>query len=114
MQNPTKTARILRRNSTDAERRLWCSIRAKQIEGFKFRRQEPVGPYIVDFVCFEKKLIIELDGGQHAIDREKDIKRDDYFTKKGFRVLRFWNNDVSDNYEGVLFEIRKHLLAPSP
>ena len=114
MKNLTKTARILRRNSTDAERKLWYSIKSRQIEGFKFRRQQPIGSYIVDFICFEKSLIIELDGGQHTVNREKDIERDNWLIKKGFHVSRFWNNDVLSNHEGVLSEIRKYILAPSP
>ncbi|MGD9162404.1 MAG: DUF559 domain-containing protein, partial [Desulfobacteraceae bacterium] len=109
MKNLTRTARVLRRNSTDAERKLWYDIRARQLDGFKFRRQQQLGGYIVDFVCFEKSLIIELDGGQHAINREKDIERDSWLKKEGFHVLRFWNNDVLSNDEGVLSEIRKYL-----
>ena len=114
MKNLTKTARILRKNSTDAERKLWYNIRARKLEGFKFKRQQPLGSYIVDFVCFEKSLVIELDGGQHAIDREKDIERDNWLKKEGFHVLRFWNNDVLNNHEGVLTEIKKYILTPSP
>ncbi len=113
MKNLTKTARTLRKNSTDAEKILWYNIRAKQLEGLKFRRQEPIGRYVVDFVCFERNLIIELDGGQHAIDREKDIERDCWLKNEGFRVLRFWNNDVLNNLEGVIFKIRKYILSPS-
>jgi very-short-patch-repair endonuclease len=114
MKNLTKTARTLRHNSTDAERKLWSHIRAKQLEGFKFRRQQPIGNYIVDFICLEKRLIIELDGGQHAIYRYKDIVRDNWLINEGFQVIRFWNNDVLNNHEGVLSEIRRYLLAPSP
>ena len=114
MKNLTKTARTLRHNSTDAERKLWYYIRTKQLEGFKFKRQQPLGSYIVDFICFEKALIIELDGGQHAVNREKDIERDSWLEKEGFHVLRFWNNDVANNLEGVIDEIRKYLMAPSP
>ncbi len=114
MRNLTKTARTLRHNSTDAERKLWSYIRAKKLEGFKFRRQQPIGNYIVDFICLEKRLIIELDGGQHAIDREKDIERDRWLNNEGFHVIRFWNNDVLDNHEGVLLGIMKYLLNPSP
>ena len=108
----TKRARELRSNSTDAEKILWHSIRSKQIDGCKFRRQQPIGDYIVDFVCFEKKLVIELDGGQHAIEREKDRLRDSRLAKEGFVVLRFWNNDVMQNLEGVLETIRKQLISP--
>ncbi|MFH1489794.1 MAG: DUF559 domain-containing protein [Pseudomonadota bacterium] len=76
----THRARELRRRSTEAEKMIWHRIRSKQLEGYKFRRQQPIGPYIVDFVCFEKKLIIELDGGQHAIDQQKDRNRDSPLT----------------------------------
>jgi very-short-patch-repair endonuclease len=114
MKNLIKTARTLRHNSTDAERKLWSYIRAKQLEGFKFRRQHPLGNYIADFVCLEKCLIIELDGRQHASNREKDLERDNWLINEGFHVLRFWNNDVLDNLEGVVSKIRKYLLTPSP
>ena len=114
MKSLTKTAKNLRKNSTDAERRLWYNIRAKQLDGYKFRRQQPLGNYVVDFVCLEKRLKIELDGGQHAIDNKKDIERDNWLKKEGFNVLRFWNNDVLDNHDGVLSEIRKYLNSPLP
>jgi very-short-patch-repair endonuclease len=113
MKNLIKRARTLQHNSTDAEIKLWSHIRAKQLEGFKFRRQQPLGNYIVDFICLEKRLIVELDGGQHATNRDKDIERDNWLTNEGFHVLRFWNNDVLINHEGVLSEIRRYLLAPS-
>ena len=114
MNNLTDIARTLRKNSTDAERNLWYSLRARQLDGFKFKRQQPLDNYIVDFVCLEKRLIIELDGGQHAVDRKKDIERDNRLEKAGFHILRFWNNDVLGNHDGVLSVIRKQLLAPSP
>ncbi len=86
----------------------------RQLEGFKFRRQQPIGPYIVDFVSFEKKLVVELDGGQHAIEKEKDKRRDLWLKEEGYEVLRFWDNEVFENLEGVL-EVRKtRLLSPSP
>src|SRR3984893_13782608 len=94
-------ARRLRRAATDAERRLWYRLRARQIDGAKFVRQEPIGPYIVDFVCREQRLIVEVDGGQHATDT-RDIVRDNWLSDDGYRVLRFWNNDVLANTEGVL------------
>ncbi|MBI4743833.1 MAG: endonuclease domain-containing protein [Actinobacteria bacterium] len=103
MKNITKQ---LRKNLTDAERLLWRHLRAKQLEGMKFRRQEPIGKYIVDFVCFEKKVIIEVDGGQHSEETEKDNERDEWFKIQGFKVLRFWNNEVLTNTEGVLEAIR--------
>jgi very-short-patch-repair endonuclease len=99
----------LRTDMTDAERRLWQALRARNF-GLKFRRQVPLGPYIADFVCFELKLIVEVDGGQHAMS-PTDAVRDRYFTDRGYRVLRFWNNDVLRNTEGVLLAIMNN---PSP
>lgn len=89
---------------------LWRRLRARQIEGVKFRRQQPLEDYIVDFVSFEKRLVIELDGGQHAVNREEDSMRDLCLMRNGFRVLRFWNNDVTDNLDGVLEVIRTECL----
>lgn len=108
-------AKKLRNNLTDAEKRLWYFLRAKQIGGLKFRRQAPVGPYIVDFVCFSKKLVIELDGGQHAdaIHVTKDAARDAWLTAEGFTVLRFWDNEIFQNMDGVGEKIIK-TLTPSP
>ena len=73
---------------------LWKHLRAKQMEGFKFRRQQPIDNYIVDFICLENRVVIEVDGGQHAVEKEKDRERDNYLQRHGFKVLRFWNNDV--------------------
>jgi adenine-specific DNA-methyltransferase len=97
-------ARKLRRESTDAERRMWFLLRHKQFEGYKFRRQEPIGTYIVDIVWFRPRLIIEIDGGQHNMPHqsEQDQRRTAWLEGEGFRVLRFWNNDVLQNSEGVL------------
>jgi very-short-patch-repair endonuclease len=106
-------ARGLRKRSTDTERYLWRHLRDRQIEGFKFRRQQPIGSYIVDFVNLEKKLVIELDGGQHALD-PGDKTRDEWLGARGFKVLRFWDNQVFDNLESVLESIRDALLAPHP
>jgi very-short-patch-repair endonuclease len=100
----TNRARRLRRESTKAEWKLWYRLRARSLAGFKFVRQEPIGPYIVDFVCREKKLIIELDGGQHA-ESKHDLLRDHWLNRRQFRILRFWNNDVFGNMEGVLTTI---------
>jgi very-short-patch-repair endonuclease len=97
----TGNARRLRRTSTDAEMKLWLSLRDRRLDGFKFVRQEAIGPYVADFVCRDQKLVIEVDGGQHA-DSETDRARDAYMNKEGFRVLRFWNNDVLSNRDGVL------------
>jgi len=97
----TERARGLRRQSTKAELKLWNRIRSRSIDGCKFVRQEPIGPYIVDFVCRERRLIIEVDGGQHATD-ERDAVRDQWLADHRYRVLRFWNNDVLGNIDGVL------------
>ncbi len=101
--NPNRIARArgLRVDATDAERRLWYRLRSRQIDGAKFVRQERIGPYVVDFVCREQRLIIEVDGGQHATD-PRDAVRDEWLTERGYRVLRFWNNDVLSNTDGVL------------
>lgn len=93
---------------------LWQHLRSRQLEGLKFRRQQPIDNYIVDFVCLEKRIIIEVDGGQHAVEKEKDIERDNYLERNGFRVLRFWNNDVLTNIDGTLEVIRKNCLDPPP
>jgi len=100
----TERARRLRRSSTDVERKLWYRLRSRSILGFKFVRQEPVGPYIVDFICRERRLIIEVDGGQHS-DSSKDLARDRWLAGRGYRVLRFWNNEVMGNIDGVLATI---------
>ncbi|WP_432823932.1 endonuclease domain-containing protein [Trichloromonas sp.] len=107
--NLTETARTLRRNSTDAESLLWKHLRARQMDGFKFRRQEQIGRFIVDFVCYDKKLIVEADGGQHATEQKKDEERTCWLNAQGFRVVRFWNNEILTNIEGVLDVVRAHL-----
>ena len=93
-------AKSLRTNSTDAERKLWSLLRAGQLDGLRFKRQVPLDGYIIDFVCFEAKLIIELDGGQHS-GSAADLIRDEHFRATGFHTLRFWNNDVLENIDGV-------------
>ena len=93
--------RRLRRQSTDAETKLWFALRDRRLDGFKFVRQEAVGFYVVDFVCREKKLVIDVDGGQHA-DNPKDRTRDATLTAQGYQVLRFWNSEILSNREGVL------------
>jgi adenine-specific DNA-methyltransferase len=93
-------ARRLRQGSTDAERLLWWKLRNRQLGGFKFRRQVTIGSYVVDFLCVEAGLAVEADGGQHTVDR--DAKRSAYLEARGLRVLRFWNNEVLGNPEGVL------------
>ena len=86
----------------------------KQMEGLKFRRQQPIDNYIVDFVCFDNRIIIEVDGGQHADENNKDIERDAYLQQFGFKILRFWNNEVLQNTNGVLEIIRESCLSHPP
>ncbi len=112
--NIINLAKNLRKKSTDAEKLLWRQLRSKQLEGAKFRRQQPVGSYIVDFVCFENQIIIEVDGGQHTIEKDKDNERDGWLKEQGFKVLRFWNNEVLINIEGVLEVIRVNCLNHPP
>jgi very-short-patch-repair endonuclease len=106
------TAKVLRKNFTDTEKLLWKYLRAKQVEGCKFRRQEPIGNYIVDFVCQEKRIVIEVDGGQNSIENKRDNERDKWLEGQGYKVLRFWNNEVLSNTEGVLEVIRNCLNHP--
>ena len=106
-------ARRLRTNSTDAERRLWYYLRAKRFFKVKFRRQVPVGPFIVDFLAYSQQLVIELDGGQHLQQQGYDQRRDAWLQRQGYRVLRFWDNDVLTEPESVLERIRQE-LTPSP
>jgi very-short-patch-repair endonuclease len=107
-------ARRLRKDSTDAENRLWSHLRAHRYGGHKFKRQQPIGPYIVDFVCFDARVIIEVDGGQHADAARSDSIRDAWLAREGFRDLRFWNSEVLENTEGVMQRITSALRAPSP
>jgi very-short-patch-repair endonuclease len=112
----TKRARRLRTEQTEVERRLWLELRDRRLLGCKFRRQVPLGPYIVDFVCKERGLVIELDGGQHADDPD-DERRTADLEEAGWRVLRFWNNEVSENLEGMLERIAEALredVSPHP
>jgi very-short-patch-repair endonuclease len=102
-------ARSLRKNSTDAERHLWYHLRAGRL-GFKYKRQVPIDAYIVDFICLEKRLVIELDGGQHMDNKIYDTKRTDWLMTKGFKVLRFWNHDVFQQTPSVLEVIMSALL----
>jgi very-short-patch-repair endonuclease len=106
-------AKTLRSNQTEAENRLWYYLRAHHFMGLKFKRQKPIGRYIVDFVCLERRLIIELDGGQHAEQVAYDQQRDAWLVNQGYTVLRFWNNDVMQQLDGVLEEIRS-ALSPTP
>ena len=104
----------LRTNSTDAEKRLWRALRNRQLAGSKFRRQHPIPPYIVDFVCLEARLIVELDGGQHAEALPYDAARTTYLERLGYKVLRSWNNEVLGNTEMVLEAILSELPSPRP
>ncbi len=106
----TTFAKRLRQNQTKAEAALWNRLRAKQVEGIKFRRQQPIENYIVDFVSFRKRIIIEVDGGQHVKKKQTDIGRDKFFNDNGYKVLRFWNNDVLVNIDGVMEIIRNECL----
>jgi very-short-patch-repair endonuclease len=103
-----RRARGMRLDSTKAENLLWQEIRDRRIEGFKFRRQVPLNSYILDFVCFDAKLIIEVDGGQHA-ESTSDAIRDAFFRAQGFHVLRFWNDDVVKGLDGAVLTIRAEL-----
>lgn len=97
----TVKAKKLRKNLTLAEKKLWSHLRNRQLDGLKFRRQVPLGNYIVDFICFERKLVIEVDGGQHSQNINYDLQRTKWFEDKGFRVIRFWNNEVLKNIDEV-------------
>ena len=110
--NLKQPARILRKNMTDAERKLWSKIRRKQLEGFLFYRQKVIGRYIVDFYCHQAKLVIEVDGGQHYTDAgiRKDSRRDSFLNGLGLRVLRFNDLDVLKNCDGVVMNIMEYLL----
>ena len=106
-------AKTLRSQQTEAEQRLWYHLRAHRFHGLKFKRQKPMGRYIVDFVCIERRLIIELDGSQHSEQMDYDQSRDAWLRSRGYTVLRFWNNDVLQQLENVLEQIRL-TLSPGP
>lgn len=106
--------RHLRRNMTDAERLLWGHLRLKQMDGRKFRRQHPIGNYVLDFVCVEKGLAVELDGGQHAENHDADAARDSWLKQQGITVLRFWNHDVLQDIETVKSVIWSALQDGTP
>jgi very-short-patch-repair endonuclease len=109
----TGVAKRLRREMTQAERVVWRELRARRFTGFKFRRQEPIGSFVVDFMCCQARLIIELDGGQHAERNAADAERTHWLESRGFRVLRFWNNDVLTNTDGVMLRIAE-AICPCP
>jgi len=107
-------AKQLRQQPTDAEIRLWSRLRRKQLDGLRFRRQAPIEPYIVDFFCPEAKLVVEVDGGQHAEQQDYDDRRTRWLEERGYRGVRFWNNDVLANTEGVLGEILRAVGESPP
>jgi very-short-patch-repair endonuclease len=108
-------ARNLRSNMTQAERRLWYHLRDRRFDGWKFRRQVSLGDYVVDFICQSARLIIEVDGGQHMERRDADATRTAWLDSQGYRVLRFWNNDVLGNLDGVAVVVMQALMdASSP
>ncbi|PZO90809.1 MAG: endonuclease domain-containing protein [Sphingomonas sanxanigenens] len=111
---PTLLAQRLRREATPAERALWYHLSARKLAGFKFSRQMPVGPFICDFLCRTERLVIELDGYSHDLTQERDASRDRWLRRRGYRILRFTNREVSDNIDGVLFTIARILAAAPP
>ena len=113
-QQTLQNAQTIRETRTGAEGLLWHYLRDKQLDGYKFRRQQPIGPYIVDFACMPQKLLIELDGGQHAEQHTYDQKRDAFLQEQGYTILRFWNNEVFEHCFGVLESIRAALTRYSP
>jgi len=117
-ESPRDFARGLRRRQSDAERRIWARLRDRRLLGAKFARQVPIGPYVVDFCCRDRKLIVELDGGQHAMHVNYDAGRTAFLQAMGYRVLRFWDNEVLGNTDGMLERIAQALRGsqarPSP
>ena len=114
---PTHKSRELRRNATEAERLLWQHLSARKLRSTRFNRQFPIGQFICDFVCREKRLVIELDGGQHAFSADYDARRTKFLEAQGYRVERFWNSEVLDNIEGVLVvigQVLDNMPSPSP
>ena len=109
-------ARKLRKTMTPQEVKLWARLRELRLQDYHFRRQAPIDGYIVDFVCFGSRLVVEADGGQHGFGSQQssDEKRDSYLTKNGFRTLRFWNSDIDRNIDGVMQTILQALSAPPP
>ncbi len=104
----------MRHEPTDAERKFWFAVRARRFCGYKFKRQHPIGPYIVDFVCLDHHLIVELDGGQHADQVAYDAERAAYLNARGFRVLRYWNDEFLRTPDVILEDIWRALNTPSP
>jgi very-short-patch-repair endonuclease len=106
--------RGLRQSQTDAERQLWSHLRDRRLGGWKFRRQHPIGSYVLDFVCLEVGLVVELDGGQHQDAQPYDQARTAFLNKRGLRVLRFWDGEALDETEAVLSRILEELMSASP
>ena len=113
IRRPTRRAQNLRNNATPAERLLWRYLSRRQFDGWKFSRQMPVGPYICDFLCRELNLVIEVDGGQHC-DSPTDPVRTAYLKREGFKVVRYWNNEVRENVDGVIQNLRLLIGQPHP
>jgi very-short-patch-repair endonuclease len=111
---PTRLAQKLRNSATAAERRLWRHLSRRQLSGYKFSRQMPVGPFVCDFMCREAQLVIEVDGGQHDRLEGRDRQRTASIEAEGFRVIRFWNNEVLENLDGVLLTILNALETAHP
>ena len=111
MKNYNK-AKVLRKNQTTQEQKLWSLLRNRSFHNLKFKRQYPIGSYIVDFICLEKNIVIEIDGGQHNTDEniKYDNKRNEFLNSKGFKVIRFWNNEIDKNLEGVYLKLQKEIL----
>ncbi|HSF31588.1 MAG TPA: endonuclease domain-containing protein [Candidatus Tectomicrobia bacterium] len=107
-------ARRLRRDQTEAERKLWAQLRDRRLQTAKFRRQHPIGPFIADFCCPEQHLVLEIDGGQDVIREEEDRKRTDFLIQQGYRVLRFWDHEVLQDIEAVLQRIAQAFDDPHP
>jgi very-short-patch-repair endonuclease len=101
-ETPRDRGRRLRAESTEEERKLWKQLRAKRFSGYKFRRQHRIGPYFADFCCVKRRLVVELDGGQHADQKEQNAARTAYLTEQGYRVIRFWNEQVNREMDDVL------------
>jgi very-short-patch-repair endonuclease len=118
MKRRTEIARHLRQRQTDAERRLWFRLRDRRLSGLKFKRQVPVGTSVVDFLCADARLIVEIDGGQHQRQSHADVRRTATLEKMGYLVVRYWNNDVLSNIDGVLQDIiatlPQGLIPPHP
>ena len=109
MKKNTEIAKSLRKNLTQQERKIWQILRNHQFYGYEIRRQYPISDYVVDFICREKKIIIEVDGGQHNQDNniDNDVIRTKKLEKLGYKVIRFWNNDIDKNIEGVYQELKR-------